>query len=136
MPLLFLPSAKPRNLKFRIANTLTVRLFSRFTMSFSFSSRYLVLLSKSLSDALLLLSTEESPLFLRSFWNRIMGVLRHFFLQFLNQPYPSFTLLHFLLLSKLPYSKSLSPFPMSAFRQMLLSEIFVLHPDSPRFKQA
>lgn len=50
----FLPNAKPRNLKFRIANTLTVRLFSRLTVSFSLSSRYFVLLSKSLSDARLL----------------------------------------------------------------------------------
>ena len=54
MPFPFLPNAKPRNLKFRIANTLTVRLFSRLTVSFSLSSRYFVLLSKSLSDARLL----------------------------------------------------------------------------------
>ena len=56
MPFPFLPTAKPRNLKFRIANTLTVRLFSRLTVSFSLSSRYFVLLSKSLSDARLLLA--------------------------------------------------------------------------------
>ena len=54
MPFPFLPNAKPRNLKFRIANTLTVRLFSRLTVSFSLSSRYFVLLSKSLSEARLL----------------------------------------------------------------------------------
>ena len=54
MPFPFLPNAKPRNLKFRIANTLAVRLFSRLTVSFSLSSRYFVLLSKSLSDAHLL----------------------------------------------------------------------------------
>ena len=58
MPFPFLPNAKPRNLKFRIANTLTVRLFSRLTVSFSLFSRYFVLLSKSLSDA--------RPLFARS----------------------------------------------------------------------
>ena len=50
MPLPFLPSAKPRNLKFRIANTLTVRLFSLFTVSFNVSSRYFVLLSSSLLE--------------------------------------------------------------------------------------
>ena len=41
----FFPKQKPRNLKFRITNTLTVRLFSRFTFSFSVSSRHFVLLS-------------------------------------------------------------------------------------------
>lgn len=45
IPLPFFPKQKPRNLKFRIANTLTVRLFSRFTLSFNVSSRYFVLLS-------------------------------------------------------------------------------------------
>lgn len=35
MPLPFFPKQKPRYLKFEIANTLTVRLFSRFTFSFS-----------------------------------------------------------------------------------------------------
>ena len=54
MPLPFLPNAKPRNLKFLIANTLTVRLFSRLTVNFSFPPRYFVLLSKSLFDARLL----------------------------------------------------------------------------------
>ena len=54
MPLPFLPNAKPRNLKFRIANTLTVRLLSLFTVNLSFSSRYFVLLSKSRIDAHLL----------------------------------------------------------------------------------
>ena len=47
MPLPFLPNATPRNLKFRIANTLTVRLFSRLTVNFSFPSRYFVLFLKS-----------------------------------------------------------------------------------------
>lgn len=54
IPFPFLPNAKPSNLNFRIANTLTVRLFSRLTVNFSFSSRFFVLLSKSLSDARLL----------------------------------------------------------------------------------
>lgn len=48
IPFPFLPNAKPRNLKFRIANTLTVLLFSRLTVNFSVSSRYFVLLPRSL----------------------------------------------------------------------------------------
>ena len=54
MPPPFLPNAKPRNLKFLIANTLTVRLLSRFTVSFSFPSRNLTAPSSRRSDALLL----------------------------------------------------------------------------------
>ena len=69
MPFPFLPNAKPRNLKFRIANTLTVRLFSRLTVSFSLFSRYFVLLSKSLSDARLLFarSTMSSAYLMHQF---------------------------------------------------------------------
>ena len=36
IPFLPFPNAKPRNLKFRIANTLTTLLFSTFILSFSF----------------------------------------------------------------------------------------------------
>ena len=64
MPLPFFPKQKPRYLKFRIANMLTVRLFSRFTFNCSFSSRYLILDSNSLSEArsLLASSTMSSAL--------------------------------------------------------------------------
>ena len=42
IPFPFFPRQNPRYLKFRIANTLTVRLFSLFTFNFSVSSRYFV----------------------------------------------------------------------------------------------
>ena len=54
IPLSFFLSAKPRNLKFRIANTLTIRLLSLFTVNLNFPPRYFVLLSNSLSDAFFL----------------------------------------------------------------------------------
>ena len=52
MPFPFFPNVKPRNLKVRIANTLTTRLFSWFTFNFSVPSRYFVLVSSSLLAAL------------------------------------------------------------------------------------
>ena len=52
VPLPFLPNAKPRNLKFRIANTLTTLLLSLFTVSFKFSSRYAVLVPSSLFEVI------------------------------------------------------------------------------------
>ena len=53
-PDVYFPSAKPRNLKFRIENTLTTLLFSMFILSFNFPSRYRWVLSRSRSAARLL----------------------------------------------------------------------------------
>ena len=80
MPLPFLPNAKPRNLKFRIANTLTVRLLSLFTVNFNFSSRYFILLSKSLSDAHLLFANNTmSSTYLIQDTPRLMNSLSNSF---------------------------------------------------------
>ncbi len=47
VPFPFLPNAKPRNLKFRIAYTLVTLLFFLLTVSFSLFSKYEVLVSNS-----------------------------------------------------------------------------------------
>ena len=74
-PFRFFPNVKPRNLKVRIANTLTTRLFSWFTFNFSGPSRYFVLVSSSLLATLSLFASKDDVVRVTDKYNSTLLIL-------------------------------------------------------------